>query len=224
MDIKEVLRLVDEEWEMFQRTNNIGGRAPWNDEIISSCLNDMSEARKQGRNLIAEKYGYMMQFADFVEYFRLAFMLPSISEEKISLVRKITDKTVMWAEVAKKKYPAIASNGRLIHAYEGDFNNTSIETYCYGEMLTHSIETLRLISDHYDKLAEGGENLWIIVQTYLVRMLGYSSLDDAEEKSKSCLEELTIAYRFDIIVDNSNSLRKMTKPSFGQRKTLTIKK
>lgn len=202
MDIKEVLRLVDEEWEMFQRTNNIGGRAPcqddyttfymmrtaqmlaWNDEIISSCLNDMSEARKQGRNLIAEKYGYMMQFADFVEYFRLAFMLPSISEEKISLVRKITDKTVMWAEVAKKKYPAIASNGRLIHAYEGDFNSTSIETYCYGEMLTHSIETLRLISDHYDKLAEGGENLWIIVQTYLVRMLGYSSLDDAEEKSK----------------------------------------
>ncbi len=199
MDTKAVERLIDEEWSMFQQTNNIGGKAPCQDdfatffimraaqmmaltdEIIQACFNDMMNAKKNGRNLVAEKYAYMMQFTAFEEYLRIAFMLPEISDEKAYLVRSITDKVIRWAEEAKQKYPAIAGSGRVLHAYDDSFNSTSIETYCYGEMATYSMETLVLINYYYEELLANGKNLWIMIQNNLTKMLGYSSIDQAEQ-------------------------------------------
>lgn len=202
MDINAINQLVDEEWQLFRRTKNIGGRAACqddyptffimrtaqmmalNDEIVESCIKDIRDAVGEGRNPIAEKYAHMMQFTDFPEYFRLAFVLPVINSEKSELVRKIVDKTVAWTEEAQKKYPHIVGNGRVIHAYEDSFSETSVETYCYGEMVTRSIGTLKLIDEYYADLSKDGRNIWIMTQDYLVKMLGYSSIDDAESQLK----------------------------------------
>lgn len=201
MDIKAIEKLTDEEWRMFQLTRNIGGRAScqddfaafymmrsaqamaWTDEIVRCCLKDMEQAKAEGRNMIAEKYAYMMQFTSPEDYFRLAFMIPSVSDEKETLARSITEMSVRWVQQAKLRYPAIAGCGRMLHAYEDSMTDTSVETYCYGEMITHSVQTLKCIDEYYRELLAKGDNIWIITQGYLVRMLGYSSLDEAEAQA-----------------------------------------
>ena len=70
--------IIEREWEMFQKTQNIGGRAAcqdqfdtfyanrysqhsiWQPDTLESYRNDLIAAGMAGRNLIAEKYGYMI--------------------------------------------------------------------------------------------------------------------------------------------------------------------
>ena len=74
--------IVNREWEMFQKTQNMGGRAACQDQYdtfyanrysqhsilqpdtLESYRNDLIAAGMIGRNLITEKYGYMMEFTD----------------------------------------------------------------------------------------------------------------------------------------------------------------
>ncbi len=71
--------LVYQEWEQFTRVNNIGGRAgcqddfrtfsimrksqyqAWSREAMESWLTDLKEAVREGRNLLSEKYAWMMR-------------------------------------------------------------------------------------------------------------------------------------------------------------------
>lgn len=70
--------VIEMEWQMFDRVNNQGGRADcqddawtfyvmrysqfsaWPLQLISSYRQDVEDAAKQGRNLLTEKYAYMM--------------------------------------------------------------------------------------------------------------------------------------------------------------------
>ena len=57
---------------------------------------------------------------------------------------------------------------------------TSLETYCYGELLTCRPETLRLFQRYYAEKARRGENLYVEIQAHTARLLGYGSLEEAE--------------------------------------------
>ena len=66
-------KIVELEWQQFDRVRNEGGRADcqndfgtfsimrksqymtWSEELLNSCLNDLTEAEKCGWNLIMEK-------------------------------------------------------------------------------------------------------------------------------------------------------------------------
>ena len=104
-------KLIDEivrrEWEMFQNVNNEGGRAscqddwptfhvmreaqyaPWPQDLLSRFLLDLVNAKLEGRNLVMEKYAYMMEFTepDFTlkNVTRLYLIVKVIRDESVSL-------------------------------------------------------------------------------------------------------------------------------------------
>ena len=75
---EKIEKLIQMEWEDFQKVNNEGGRAscqddpetffimrrshfaPWTEELIDCVQADMDRAHEQGRNLVMEKYAWMM--------------------------------------------------------------------------------------------------------------------------------------------------------------------
>ena len=74
-----IAKIIVIEWKMFQDVPNIGGTAPcqeerqtfeimrlsqaasWSEAALESYLDDLTEAQKQERNLMTEKYARMME-------------------------------------------------------------------------------------------------------------------------------------------------------------------
>ena len=72
--------IVDREWSMFDRVRNEGGRAScqndpatfrimrtsqfmtWPEDLLRSYLADLEAADRVGRNLLTEKYAFMMEY------------------------------------------------------------------------------------------------------------------------------------------------------------------
>lgn len=208
MDMELIQRLVQTEWELFQATQNEGGRAPcqddyetfrvmrtgqamgWSSAMAASWLQDLEDARSQGRNPVMEKYARMMAFTAPEEYRAMEHLLPPIGAEAMAQARRLTAQTVAWAEEAEKQYPYVLASGRPIRAGSDTPTATSLETYCYGELLTCSGRTLSLFEAYYGEKVSKGENLYIEIQTCTARLLGYASLAEAERtlyaNTRSC--------------------------------------
>lgn len=193
--VKEIVEL---EWEAFQETENVGGRAScqnnfptfnimrtsqamgWSEEMAASWRDDLLKAKAEGRNLVTEKYARMMKFTVPDEYLALADKLPELDPETEKLADELTERTVEWAEETARKYPRVCGRGRVIRSKDDKPWSTSLESYNRGELLTYSLKTLRLFKSYYDAKAEKGENLYEEIETNTVKMLGYDSLDAAE--------------------------------------------
>ena len=208
MDRELIQRLVALEWEFFQSTRNEGGRAPcqddhetfwvmrtgqamgWSEEMAAAWLSDLEAARTAGRNPVMEKYARMMAFTAPEAYAKLAHFLPPVEPEMEKLARALADQTVAWAEAAAQRYPYLCASGRPIRSSADSAAVTSLETYCYGELLTCRPETLRLFQRYYAEKARRGENLYVEIQAHTARLLGYGSLEEAERtlfaSARSC--------------------------------------
>ena len=167
MDRELIQRLVALEWEFFQSTRNEGGRAPcqddhetfwvmrtgqamgWSEEMAAAWLSDLEAARTAGRNPVMEKYARMMAFTAPEAYVKLAHLLPPVEPEMEKLARALAGQTVAWAEAAAQRYPYLCASGRPIRSSADSAAVTSLETYCYGELLTCRPETLRLFQRFY---------------------------------------------------------------------------
>ena len=195
--------IVALEWAMFQAVQNIGGRAScqddyetfrvmrtaqamsWSEEIKASLLRDMETAEQTGRNLVAEKYARMMETTDPGGYEAIAELLPPVSTQAEELARGIAEQMAVWCERAAEKYPRVCSRGRAVRRKEDRLWVTSLETYWYGELLTYSGGTLRLIRDYCAEKEKQGENLYVNIQTNTASLLGFHSLDELEETLQS---------------------------------------
>ncbi len=122
--IKQILTL---EWEMFQATQNAGGRAEcqddwktfeimrssqakvWSDDALESYLSDLELAGSEDENLVAYKYGYMMELTYPDEFEKIKDRLPAISPFKQSLVEEICSYHGKWTLEAHERYPKLAS-------------------------------------------------------------------------------------------------------------------
>ena len=88
--MSEIIKL---EWEMFSHVSNVGGpascqlrpdtfkimrksqAATWPDELLTSYLEDLKAATRDGRNIMTEKYARMMESTFPEEYRTLAASL-----------------------------------------------------------------------------------------------------------------------------------------------------
>lgn len=193
--------MIKTEWKMFQKVNNIDGRAScqdewgtfhimrfsqyssWPDELIKSYGRDLDAAVKVGRNIVMEKYAYMMEF-NSMDYYtkKLEPFLPKVDINTMIIIKEITSYMVTCDKEFANTYPKLGNAGRAIESGVNLGGVTSVETYAIGELKTYSIETLRIYLDFVRKNRAEGNNMVLIEKESMVKMSGFSSLEDAESK------------------------------------------
>ena len=191
-------QMIAAEWEMFQTTQNKGGRAScqdnhtaffkmrmaqfeaWSDETAQSYWEDLQAAAGQGRNLVAEKYLHMMKSTHPAEYEAQKHFLPPISEEKLTLAKEICDEMIAQTILLHEAYPHVAKTGRPLFSDADKYGVTSIQTYQMGELLTYSEKTLRLLKRHLFALKEEDRSLAEEVTARSICSYGFTSLEEAE--------------------------------------------
>lgn len=194
--------IIGLEWNQFQAVHNEGGRAAcqddretfdimrgsqfavWPQNLLASYKGDLEEANASGRNLLAEKYLWMMQ-STYPEGFEAqkAF-LPEKSYARERLEEQIVARQVRWMEEYAAKYPYLAGGGRAIHTSEDTPFDTSFETYLRGELSTYSAQTLDLYARWTEELEQEGVNMSVEVMKETVARYGYKDIQAAEEHEK----------------------------------------
>ena len=192
--------IIKTEWEQFDKTKNEGGRAScqdnwntfsvmrrsqyltWPEELLASFYTDLKAAEAEGRNLITEKYGRMMESTAPERYNEIKAYFPELSEERKKIQEEIIKIQVNWMEQFAKEYPKMAGNARVIHTSEDTEAETSYETYLRGEIGTYSDATLLLYGRFIAMLAQEGKNLAYETMNNTAQLLGYEGVADAEKK------------------------------------------
>ena len=192
-------RIVRREWDLFQQVNNVGGRADcqdspktfaimrtsqfanWPADALEDYDRDLDRAVAEGRNPLAEKYGYMMRRTHPSEFAAIRDQLPAISPEKERLARSIVDIQVGWEAECDKLYPHVRATGRPLRSSE-DYRGTSFETYLEGELCTYGEQTLQALYRHVLEAQERGENLAVSNLDDMVRAYGYASAQALEDE------------------------------------------
>jgi len=193
-------QIVEMEWEMFQNVRNTGGRAAcqddfetfdvmrksqfltWDLPLLESYWQDLQEGKARGRNLVMEKYAYMMESTAPKEYEAIATGLPKISEEKQAMVEQIVAIQVGWREEFAEKYPHLSGQARIIHTSEDTLYDISFETYLRGELKTYSMQTLVLYGRRIVAFVQEQKNMTEEIMRYTTAFYGYKTLEDAEIK------------------------------------------
>ena len=199
MTTKENLihEIIELEWEMFQKTQNIGGPADcqkdrkafelhrmsqavaWTEAPLQSYLTDLKDAVRQGRNLVSEKYARMMKSTSPEEYARIAPLLPPLSHQVSSLVTKIIEIVIQWQEDLTERFPYILEHGRPLYTSDDKPHSTSFETYLKGELETYSLNTLSLYYECLLEQKRNNVNASEIDLEHKIHHYGYDSLEDA---------------------------------------------
>lgn len=196
-----IFQIAQTEWELFQNVQNTGGRAScqndpdtffkmrmsqwmvYSKDTLESYKEDLENSIGQGRNLIFEKYGFMMETTYPEEFEEIKEHLPKVSKEAEEMIDEMADIHVKWDREVFKKYPHIRENGRVFRSSEDSvYNGSSSESYLRGEYKTYSPKTIRLIYEQVMKAVKNGENLLERIIENEVKFYGYKSLEDAEKK------------------------------------------
>ncbi|MCM1467626.1 MAG: DUF4125 family protein [Alistipes sp.] len=196
---EKVDMIVELEWKEFDKVQNEGGRADcqddwdtfmvmrksqyltWTEEMLGEYLWYFNECMKEGRNLITEKYGRMMESTVPWEYENIKDKLPALSEERKAVMEAVIRIQVGWMEEFAGEFPRMAGNARSIHTSEDRVFNTSYETYLRGELGTYSEELMGMYGRFVADLAKEGKNLARMTMENTAKLYGYASLEAAEK-------------------------------------------
>jgi hypothetical protein len=193
-------KIINLEWDAFISVQNIGGKAScqedaqtfktmrasqfisWSDSVLEGYLNDLQEAKVNGRNLMSEKYARMMKSTSPAEYARIEHLLPGLEPEVDVLIEKIMAIELAWQEDLLREFPYIAKQGRPLYSSEDSRFLTSLETYLRSELATYSKKTLELYYEN--RISQNNRNIngAKITLEYTVKQYGYQSLKDADKK------------------------------------------
>lgn len=199
--MKEIIEeIVREEWRQFQLINSQGGRAScqddwaqfsimrssqflvWPEPLLSSYAQDLQSASLEGRNLIFNKYAYMMARTDPTGYERVKHVLPEISQERKDYLEQAVQIHVRWAEDFARRFPKYAGKGRVIHQEDERCGLTSIETYQRGELYSYGPQTQLLYCEFVFRCEKEGKNLTYLVRDQMAKMYHYESVEDMERR------------------------------------------
>jgi len=203
MNRKEYLtnEIVTLEWEMFRNVKGIGGRAScqedyatfkinrvsqarsWSEPALESYFEDLEKAKRQGRNLLSEKYARMMASTSKSEYESIKNLLPPLEDDIFPVVEKIVDIVIGWEQEMMEKYPHLIRRGRPIYSSQDTPDVTSLETYLRGELLTYSKKTLLLLQEHYHEQKTANINGSEIILGHIIKQHGYTSLEEANKRT-----------------------------------------
>lgn len=195
-----IAQIVAQEWAMFNEVQNNGGRADcqnnprqfeimrssqlktWSDEVQQSYLNDLTTAAYMGRNMLTEKYAYMMENTHPEEFAQIRQFLPEIEPQIRVKIDEIVDINLDWQQEADEKYPNLRAKGRPLTSKEDTAFVTSFETYLRGELKTYSADTILKLHVYTLASLEKHYNMAIANLQNMVGQLGYASLEEANEK------------------------------------------
>lgn len=190
--------IIEAEWPMFHSVNG-EDRADcqddregfftlraaqfnaWSVEALASYLQDLRNAVCEGRNLAREKYIRMMRTTDPDGYASFRAELPSVSAEKERLVYEIWRRLLAQTERMRTEHPALALGGRPLRARDAEDDDTSLETYQIGELMTYSENTLTALLSHMEALERQGVSLAFEIQRNTVTRNGAYPLETVEQ-------------------------------------------
>lgn len=138
--------IIKTEWDMFQHVNNIGGRAScqddwetfhimrtsqyenWTDDLLITYQEFLQKSEREGRNLVAEKYGRMMKYTE-PDYFKemIEPYVPAVSEEASRTIDEIISIILPWEIEFCRMYPKLGMAGRPVLAAGDASGFTSVE-------------------------------------------------------------------------------------------------
>ena len=194
-----IAAIIGAEWQMFDKVQNEGGRAacqndartfaimrysqfaPLPQDVLESYRDDLEQAAQVGRNLLAEKYAYMMEYTDPATFDRtLRDHLPAVSAYKQALCARIANRLIRDEQQFAARYPALHAQGRPTEGAQAD--DVSVHVYALGELKTYSERTL----ERYDAWlrAHLEDNISVSVHRVMVQLYGYDSLEAAEARQK----------------------------------------
>lgn len=194
-----IAAIIGAEWQMFDKVQNEGGRAacqndartfaimrysqfaPLPQDVLESYRDDLAAAAREGRNLLAEKYAYMMEYTDPATFDRtLRDHLPAVSAYKQALCARIANRLIRDEQQFAARHPALHAQGRPTEGAQAD--DVSVHVYALGELKTYSERTL----ERYDAWlrAHPEENISVSVHRVMVQLYGYDSLEAAEARQK----------------------------------------
>lgn len=194
-----IAAIISAEWQMFDKVQNEGGRAacqndartfaimrysqfaPLPQDVLESYRDDLEQAAQVGRNLLAEKYAYMMEYTDPATFDRtLRDHLPAVSAYKQALCARIANRLIRDEQQFAVRYPTLHAQGRPTEGAQAD--DVSVHIYALGELKTYSERTL----ERYDAWlrAHPEENISVSVHRVMVQLYGYDSLESAEARQK----------------------------------------
>lgn len=195
-----IRKIVIIEWELFDRVSNAGGRAScqddwetfdimrrsqfsiWDMDSLQSYWEDLNAAKSENRNLLTEKYAYMMQDTCPQEYQKIADQLPVLSREKQKLVSELTEVQTRWMETFHQSHPCFGGRGRAVRKIQAGPGEASVETYARGELSTYSEKTLRCLKTCFARLEKQEAHPEVLTMDYMARCYGYRSAADAEQR------------------------------------------
>ena len=186
--------IISIEFQMFQKVTNRGGRAScqdnkktfeimrgsqfaaWCDDLLQSYFHDLCQAKEEGRNLVAEKYAWMMQDTFPEEFVEISGMLPPLCVEQKSIIQDIIDLQTPMTAAMYQAFPATRIYGRSLYPEQAHHSVASSTTYLRGELNTYSMATLHLYLDYLRSLVSLGKNIAVEILTYTVQQYGYTDL------------------------------------------------
>lgn len=204
MEKNQLFDLLEEiivmEWEMFQKVENFGGRAAcqndfetfhimrfsqyynWSDEMLIFWIDYLKESARKGRNLVTEKYAWMMETTE-KNYFNqfLRDKLPKPEKEADEIIREILDILIPWEEEFQRNFPNIAATGREIRSKSENESFATMETYARGELKTYPPELLKLYLKHLKKIKSSGKSISYLDRNIMCGLYGYESIEEAEK-------------------------------------------
>lgn len=200
MDKKLIDRVIDLEWKMFSSVPNSGYMAgcqtdletfkvmrlsqqcEWPEELLASYYDDLVKAEREERNLMTEKYAWMMESTFPDEFREIAHLLTVVDEDTVKKIEEIVSVNVAWKLAACEAYPKLGQKGRAVRSSEDSPHETSFETYLRGELKTYSSDTIALL--HKLTMSQKADGINGVERTLLhqVRQYGYSTLEQAEQQ------------------------------------------
>lgn len=196
-------QIIQTEYAMLGRVNNLGGPAAcqeqwnafrlmrasqfmtWSGALLESYAQDLEEAEAEGRNLLFEKYAWMMQPALPAEFAKVRHVLPTFSERRIARMEETIAIHKAWDEKFVQQYPAIAGRGRPLYTSQDTPSSTSMETYLRGELSTYSDRTESMYHDFVAACRDLGRNLTTEAREHQVQLEGWPSLEAVEASLQS---------------------------------------
>ena len=195
-----IAQIVAQEWAMFDEVQNNGGRAEcqnnprefeimrssqlktWSEDVLKSYLHDLTSAAYSKRNLLTEKYAYLMESTYPEEFDQIKQFLPEVAPEVRVKIDEIVDINLDWQKEAEEKYPNLRAKGRPLTSKEDSAYQTSFETYLRGELMTYSAETVFKLHAYTLACLEKHYNMAIANLQNMVGQYGYNTLEEANEK------------------------------------------